>query len=358
VNIVGFIRSGELGILPVPYYRVAMPLEALRQMAGWKTRNYDQTALISAFRLSYKVGRDPDEFVSGFDLYVLSRLYGGEHRDEFFDLIHEKGGLIVFDTDDDLTEEYRNLDGRGEEFIDTIIECDAVTVSTDYLAGQIRKHTNHNPIVLPNHVNFEWFSERSLNTSKKYDGLVIGVLGTETHYKDWEHLVPVFDRLSREYDDVVILSGGYCPEYMEKYEHIPFVPYSQYPCLMRQFDIVCCALEPIDGFNLSKSSVKALESMASARRLSNGAIGGAVAVCTDMPVYQKTVRDKYNGFLVNNDEWYETLKELIENERLRNKVAVSGHRWVRKNRDMAKGYKLWRRAYRDIAGGKHDSKDI
>jgi glycosyltransferase involved in cell wall biosynthesis len=88
--------------------------------------------------------------------------------------------------------------------------------------------------------------------------------------------------------------------------------------------------------------------MSSARRLSNGKIGGAVAVCTDMPVYRRTVNHMHNGMLINNSEWYDALKELIENESLRNQLAYRGHRWARDNRDISRGYRFWKRAYSNL----------
>jgi glycosyltransferase involved in cell wall biosynthesis len=199
--------------------------------------------------------------------------------------------------------------------------------------------------VLPNHVDFGWFGQQSLLAERQVEGLTIGVLGTRTHYFDWIYLEEVFGRISREYDDVTILCAGFQPDYLEDYRCLSGVPYRYYPQLMRQFDIVCCALDPDDVFNLSKSSIKALESMASARRLSSGKIGGAVAVCTDMTLYRRTVNHMHNGLLVDNEDWYEALKMLIEDERTRNRIAYVGHRWVEKNRDIKQGYRLWKNAY-------------
>lgn len=348
MKVLGFTRVNEgMGLSGVSYYRVALPLEALDELTGHQAVTYDQIMLENMFRLALDNGKNPDMVLEGHDIYVLGRLYHDDHADEFIDGIRNQGGLVVLDTDDDLTEKHRHLDSRGIEFINQIKRVDLVTVSTPYLARRISKYVDYKPPILPNHLNVRWFSQASLEHKRKYDGLTLGVIGTPTHYNDWLFLEGVFERLSKKYD-VTILVAGYQPDYLEQYEHLPPVPYINYPGLMREFDIVCCALDPDDGFNKSKSGIKALEAMAAAR--SSKKIG-AVPVCTDMPVYRRVVNHGHNGLLVDNDDWYEALEMLIRDKRTRNRLAYRGHKWVRDNRDIKQGYRLWKRAYSDLLEG-------
>jgi glycosyltransferase involved in cell wall biosynthesis len=349
----GFLRFlGEYGVSPVSYYRVGLPLKALDEFTKHEAVTYDQIGLYNMFSMALKEGMDPAETITGYDVYVISRLYRDDGAEEYIEDVHSRGGMVVFDTDDDLTEEYRHLDGRGDEFSNMLSRVDLVTVSTPYLANRMEKYAGHRPVVLPNHVDFGWFAQSSLLREKQHPGLNVGVIGTQTHYDDWKCLEEPFARLSEEYD-VNVLTAGFEPDYLEQYTHIEGVPYKVYPQLMREFDIVCCALDPEDGFNLSKSAIKALEAMASARRLSNGKIGGAVPVCTDMTLYRRAVNDGHNGVLVDNDGWYEALKALIEDEKTRNRIAYQGHKWVRDNRDIRDGYRLWKRAYLDLLEGRN-----
>lgn len=355
MKIFGSLRTmGEdKGISPVSYYRIGLPLQALAEYTKHEVRAYDQVALYKMFSLAVANGKSPEEALESFDVYAISRLYHDQGAEDFVRAIHEKGGIVVFDTDDDLTEEHRALDGRGDEFINQLGRVDLVTVSTPYLSEKLEKYAGHKPVVLPNHVDFGWFVENSLLAERRFDNLTIGVLGTVTHYKDWLCLEDAFRRISEKYDDVTILTAGFEPDYLEEHENLSGVPYQYYPQLMRQFDIVCCALDPEDGFNLSKSAIKALEAMSSARRLPNGKMAGAVAMCTDMTLYRRVVNDGHNGFLVDNDDWYEKLAWLIEDERTRNQVAYRGHRWVRDNRDIRCGYRKWKRAYLNALEGHH-----
>jgi glycosyltransferase involved in cell wall biosynthesis len=116
--------------------------------------------------------------------------------------------------------------------------------------------------------------------------------------------------------------------------------------VIRQFDVVCCALDPNDIFNKSKSAIKALEAMAAKRRLPCGKFGGAVPVCTDMSVYRRAVNHGHNGLLVDNDQWYAALKKLVTDRSYTTRLSVQGHNWVRRNRDIAQGWKLWESTYR------------
>lgn len=290
-----------------------------------------------------------------YQIYVVSRLFAGrEGREEFIDAIRESGGKVVFDTDDDLTDDHRDL-GRGGDFKGILHDVDAVTVSTWSLRDQLAPYTNgHRPWVLPNHVDAAWFSKVSRAAKRIVPELTVGFIGTASHYDDWQYPVEALGRLARERDDITIVAAGYTPDYLKELPNLVElkpVPYAHYPGLMRQFDVVCCALDPDDEFNKCKSGIKALEAMSAARVLDNGKIGGAVAVATDMPVYRRVVNNKHNGLLVANDEWYGALSRLIDDEQLRTKIAVRGHRWVKKNRNIATGYKLWGAAYREIMRG-------
>jgi len=290
----------------------------------------------------------------GYHVYVVSRLFAGRKgRREFIDAIREYGGKVVFDTDDDLTDDHRDL-GRGGDFKGILHDVDAVTVSTWSLRDQLAPYTNgHKPWVLPNHIDVPWFSKVSLSAKRTVpEGrLAVGFIGTASHYDDWEYPVEALGRLARERDDIVIVAAGYTPDYLKELPNLvqlKAVPYGHYPGLMRQFDIVVCSLDPNDEFNKCKSGIKALEAMSAARVLPNGKIGGAVVVATDMKVYRRVVQDKHNGLLTSNDGWYDTLSRVIEDRQLRNKLAVQGHKWVSKNRNVATGYKLWGAAYHAI----------
>ena len=349
ISVIAFIRNSEVtGISAINYYRAVAPLSYLNQEPDFDIKILGQSEIRSLME------RGLDHQLLGSDLYLTSRLFAGSAgRPEFIGAIHESGGKVIFDTDDDLTDEYRDL-GRGEDFKGIIGDVDYVTVSTPYLADRMSAYANNPPVALYNHVDAGWFSEVSLQAPRLVDGLTIGMIGTASHYDDWHFPLEALHRIADEYPGVTIVSAGYTPDYLRGLSNLVElspVPYVKYPNMMRQFDIVCCSLDPSDKFNLSKSGIKALEAMSAARMFSNKKVGGAVPVCTNTPVYRRVVNNRNSGLLVDNDQWYEALLSLVENRAFRERLAVTGHRWVGKHRDIATGYKAWGQAYKRFKGG-------
>lgn len=347
-SLLSFVRvdPGREHLSPVAYYRGYQPA----MMIGMFDRYFNSevwTQMDVGRLINFSPG-GADRVLVGRDIYIISRLYQRDGLDRFLDIIHEGGGLVVFDTDDDLTEEFRDLDSRGGEFVYTMKHMDAVTVSTPFLACRMEEHIGYRPEVLPNHIDCHWFKQVSMLGKRKFNGLTVGLVGTSSHYDDWVYPVEALKQLKEKHSDAVtILVAGYFPDYLDDVAlKVAPVPYSQYPVLMRQFDIVCCSLDPDDMFNKSKSAIKALESMAAARKV-NGKIGGAVPVCTDMPVYRRVVNGS-NGVLTSNDNWFEVLDRLVTDDILRQKLSVQGHKWVNKHRNSRIGYRRWARFYRQL----------
>jgi glycosyltransferase involved in cell wall biosynthesis len=337
-----------MGLSPISYYRVSLPLTALAEVSDFEARTINQRELLAGLMYAANASGCADDFLAGYDAYVISRFYK-DKASEVVDAMHNLGGYAVFDTDDDLTEEHREFYGRGDHFIETVRAMDLVTVSTPYLKERLEGY-NDSVHVLPNHIDTEWFGHVSMSHERMTEGLTVGVVGTKTHYDDWRCVCDPLKRLAEEHD-ITVLAAGFQPDYLEWTQKVTGVPYRAYPALMREFDIVCCALDADDRFNWSKSAIKALEAMAAARELSSGRIGGAVPVCTDMHVYNRVVKDGVNGVLVDNDGWYSALCELINDQQKREALAARGHRWVRRHRDIRDGCRLWGGAYRYHLGG-------
>lgn len=325
-------------VTAIHYYRALLPLKIVSERL-----DYELVAMTpDEVRRAACLGpTERDLLLNSFDCYWLSRLQRKEGLDEFIKTIREYNSKIIFDTDDDLTDRFRDL-GSGDDFLATARQADMVTVSTPYLAKVMGKHLDCKPVVLPNYLDTKWFSATSLTAERLSDKITVGFVGTASHYQDWIHATPAIMELAT-HADVEIIVAGYTPDYLQgmpNMREIGGVSYPWYPGVMRQFDIVCCALDHQDKFNKSKSAVKALEAMCAARELPNGKIGGAVPVCTDVKLYRRVV-NRGNGVLISNSDWYPALKELVNNSILRQKLAVQGHRWVRKHRDIRQGYRGW-----------------
>jgi len=286
------------------------------------------------------------------DICVFNRIFGENGPHEVVDLAHSFGSTVIFDCDDDLSGRTREWWGDAA-FREMLGLADFVTVSTKPLAKTLGDLCKRKPIVLPDTIDFPWYSEASLKAEREIppEYLTIGLVGTATHEGDWLPAVEALYKLTDKYQHVLpVVACGYLPPYMKELPRkaeIRETAYYAYPALMRQVDILCCCLDPDDPFNVTKAPIKALEAMAACRDLGDGRIGGAVPVCTDMVPYREVV-DGRTGMLVDNDQWYEVLEELVTNQEWRTRLASNGPAYVEKHHDMSKEYVRWGRAYRRI----------
>ena len=134
-----------------------------------------------------------------------------------------------------------------------------------------------------------------------------------------------------------MVTAGYRPPYFDIFEGMEFleqVQFELYPAILRQMTIRLCPLDTNDQFNASKSAISALEAMAAARPVGNK-IGGAIPICSDSKQFRRVIQNRHNGLVVKNNDWFSAIAEIIEDPVLRQKLAVRGHKWVKKNRDIA-----------------------
>lgn len=288
--------------------------------------------------------------VMGQDIIVLPR-YIGKTGDMIDDLRATTGAQIVFETDDDYSNHYREISPVSMEEMARM--CDYATVSTKALARMVKLISDTPCMVLENHIEFEIFSKVARQTEKMYEETTIMLVGTTTHYDDWLPAATAALRVAKRHSDVRLLVGGYQPDYLQEATYIPPVPYVQYPSLMRQADIVLCAVDPDDYFNKSKSAIKAIESW-SAERLVGKVPGGAAVIATQGTTYGGVVQNNHNGLLVRHTEdcWESAIEKLLENRRLRQKLQREGYKDARKHHNIADGWRQWYRAYQTMRRNK------
>ena len=191
MNVLGFVRGAGWDELDaVQYYRTYLPLrEVNRHDNGITARVVDEKAIEGA----------TDDELGGADIYQMCRMYH-EDCDEFIAEIHRRGGVLVLDSDDDLTENYRLVSGRGDAFKKVLSKVDYVTVSTPALAIEFAQYTQRPPTVLRNHVDVEWMVKLANKSKRLVEGLTIGFSGSPTHWRDWYLPAVPFQRICRDYD--------------------------------------------------------------------------------------------------------------------------------------------------------------
>lgn len=329
----------------VDIYRVSMPYTYINSRSemhcGWMPKNH--------FGMRVAHG---EEDVLEQDIIVLAKFLADRDISEFFELLHNRGIKVVYETDDDYSGRYRPADDIPGDWLAILEHVDAVTVTTKYLAELARKDSGGKPVyVVPNAIQLEWFSKVSREAINLYpDKLTVMVAGTKTHQDDWRVLADVMPGIVSDYD--VEFLAACQPEYYDFLDatFLPTVGYDKYPALLRQADILCAPLLPDDRFNWSKSPIKAIEGWSAEREVGNHSGGCAMVVSKAAP-YKGVVENRHNGLLVDHtpEAWDEALRLVIEDELLRHKIQIEGLRDASRY-DIDKRWKDWHNTYMEIGG--------
>lgn len=335
-------------------YRGNMPMFHLGLHKPWLT-SYGYSAQVWNGIVQYGESYW-QSMIDFYDIFVFPRMVNtqvfpgmAEVIQTSFDEIHAKGKKIVYEVDDDLTNEHRKvIDGTG---IDIAKNCDAITVTTPHLKRLMEDRTGKPAYVLPNMIDPQvWKDPRERHSYQETD-LVIGLTGSTTHMEDWRVLKDVLPGIL-EYPNVHLILGGFQPEYLKglpKTEFVPAIEYVSYAQMIKMCDIILAPVIPGDPFNLSKSPIKVIEGMGAARKV-NGRLAGAACIATDNPVYRLAIQNKHNGLLVEHtpEAWTAALDMLINDHQQRQKLQYRGFQWVWKHHDMSKEWRQWAKAYQQI----------
>lgn len=323
------------------YYRAFLPLRELERQA--------EDISVECFDVSAMMNMD-DETLGGRDVYYMVRMY---HADAhlFVAEVHRRGGQVVLDCDDDLTETYRLVSGHGTDFQIALAAVDWVTVSTQPLADFLGEFTRRPPVVIPNQIDTEWFIETAAKVpSRDFEGLTIGFAGTSTHHGDWMQAALALRQIADD-DRVYPLLLGNMPKYMNYLttgkHRIRAVPFHLYPMFLKMFEILLCAVNVNDHFNDGKSGIKAIEAMTL----------GVVPICSQFPPYQALADAGAPVVIVEEESvmgWAQAIFDLKQDTERRLFLGLAGPEWVKAHRDIK--YDNWRNWDHFFRGVVADSK--
>lgn len=294
------------------------------------------------------------DFVGETDVLVLPRVVCSDELlfsvSALIDLFRRMNRRVVYEVDDDLSNDYRDMSEHGILNAMRIASwCDAITVTTPILAELMRKKTKRPVYILPNMVERRtWHHNPDTELSGK---LTVSLSGSHTHEGDWKVLETVLPEIAKR-DDVIINIAAFHPEYLRDLPNTAYIPgmdYLSYIEFVRHSDIILAPVDPSDRFNWSKSPIKVLEGMSAARTL-NGEVVGAACIGSKMPVYELAIEHEKNGLLTAHtpEGWLASINRLLDDHVLRHRLQHAGYRWVWSHHDIGKKWVLWKRAYEDI----------
>lgn len=267
---------------------------------------------------------------------VFHRAILDAHTRAYLAYARARGLVTVYDTDDLIfslqgnnhlksffspgqsTEEQFDL---SEKYRAAMRECDVVTVSTSYLKHEAEKF--HPDVRLARNGLAEWFQRKAdtcvrERVSSGARAVTIGYLSGSKHHDDDFKLVE--DELIALLESVpsarLLLAGKLnfsdrFHRFGERFQHRPFVLYQDFWEVFRDIDINIVPLRTEDPFVQARSEIKYTEA----------GIFGIPTVASPSGTYAEAIRDGENGLLANDSAWFETLKSLLLDERLRTAIG-------------------------------------
>ncbi len=220
-------------------------------------------------------------------------------------------------------------DDGVERMGETMKMCDYCITTTTALAEELKKYGKE--VFVNKNVASEEMMKLSLeakNNVKRNDERVrVGYLsGSITHNPDFEMVKPALIKIMDEFPQVDLCVMGHLglPEEFERFGgrvvKMPFGDWRRLPEVIAKLDI---NLAPIEEsiFNAAKSENKWTEA----------ALCEVVTVASDFGAFKEVIADGETGVLCKSgDEWYEKLKTLIMDTKLRKKIAHNAYNKAKK----------------------------
>lgn len=287
------------------YYRIKLPMDALRQHYGLDVRY--------GMRLNRQ---DPPQLLVG------QRLGQPRTLELLKWLRREYGTRLIYEVDDDLfnvppknpaAKVYNSTIRQG--MIDCIRLADHVTASTVELADQLTRITSglRSVSVLENSVPDVAFSNIATQRAGAEGPVVIGWRGSATHVEDFAEVQHGLARILDRPDVRLKLIGASPTNKLPKakVQHTGWIKDIEDFYDQLDFDIGIVPLAD-NVFNQSKSHLAVLEMAAR----------GIPVIASNLPSYRRFIEHGVNGFLVSQKhEWAKYLKILIEDPELRHSMG-------------------------------------
>jgi glycosyltransferase involved in cell wall biosynthesis len=243
----------------------------------------------------------------------------------FFErLLSKKRAKIIFDFDDAIW--FPNIEGGNKalSFLkkpgktkDIIEHVDYVLAGNQYLADYAMNH-NKNVTVIPTTIDLSYHHLNEISSKV----ICIGWTGSFSTLPYFELLLPVLKRLK---DEFAQLQFKIIVDEEKYYSQIDtFTTKWSKSTEIDELNSISIGIMPLpnDEWTKGKCGFKGLQYMALKKACVMSAIG----------VNREIIESGVNGFLASTDEeWYNHLKNLINDEELRDRIAKKGYDTIKAN---------------------------
>lgn len=265
--------------------------------------------------------------------------YGNLFMEKFLLKIHPN---VILDFDDDISaaknqpKKITNFYGKllledGDKFNNTLKLYNRFIVASNYLKQKVLAENpnilEENILVIPTCVDYNQYQIKKY--PQKIEQIVFGWIGGDHNYFLLDSLLPVLNKLAKDYDFKLIVIGGkkYEPNVNFEIEFITWTLATEVENLYK-IDIGLMPLND-DARSRGKGGFKLIQYMGL----------GIVSVANAVTINKEIVDDKVNSFLVYSDEeWEEVFKEIFANnvdlqkmggkayEKVKNEYSFSGNK--------------------------------
>jgi glycosyltransferase involved in cell wall biosynthesis len=331
-----YVLTGPERIGGCEIYRVTIPATAVNQYQQEYQVEWMWMSDLATYQYNLAA------FVRQYDIFVFPRFYVPADKPhirveiaKLFRVLRNEGVRILYEIDDDYSNEFRQtIHGDPMEIVSWTDGC---IVTTPLLAERMEAMGGVRAYVCPNSIMRHVFDPGFTGVRKKSEKLTFLLSGSPTHYEDWRVLGDVLPKfMAKHAEQVELWIGGFHPDYLADLPstvYIPALSYEDYARVVQGADVVLCPVVPDDGFNKSKSEIKAVEGMGA----------GAFVIATDNPVYRLAVTHLKTGYLVQHTEigWTGALEYALKRHHERGIITRRGFKYAWKHYDAAKNWMKW-----------------
>ena len=329
-----FINGCNPNYLPHPYrYRVLHQMEQL------------DSGFLESDQFFY-LNFDPN-IIRNYRVIILFRCPWTKNIEQAIILANSLNKKVLFDIDDlvidkkytnkipfikTLSQEQKKLYDDGViRMGKTLKYCDGAITTTLTLAKELKKYVsnvyiNHN---VPSEEMWK-LSEMALKSSsikKNKEYLIIGYFsGSNSHYPDIEMIKPALIKIIKEFKNVKLLISGelnitnFMDEFSSQIINKPFVNWKELPGIISKIDINIAPIESII-FNSAKSENKWVEA----------ALVKVPTVASNYGAFKDVIEHNKTGLLCSDiNDWYLSLKNLINNKELRKIIGENAYHYCKK----------------------------
>ena len=224
----------------------------------------------------------------------------------------------------------------------TLKLCEGAITTTEALAKELKNYVP-NVFINRNVASEEMWKLSKIalinkENSKRNKKIIIGYFsGSITHNSDLEMIWPALKKILNEFKNVQLLLSGeltfqnLLSEFPDKILYKKFLDWRELPELISNVDI---NIAPIENtiFNAAKSENKWVEA----------ALVKIPTVASNFGAFKHVIHNNETGLLCTNiNDWYISLKALINNEQLRKKIGENAYNFCkRKYNTLQTGMKL------------------